>query len=94
MVSGTLPASNYISAGRVLVDYNQNSWNRTLASVYSVRPKPEATVSAPLTWKEVERGVRMEDFTMKTVPRRLAQIGDLWKPLLAQTGRTNLESLL
>ena len=43
-------------AGHVLVDYNQNAWNRTLASVYSVRPKPAATVSAPVTWEEVERG--------------------------------------
>ena len=59
--------------GRVLVDYNQNAWNRTLASVYSVRPKPAATVSTPVTWEEVERGVRMEDFTMQTVPARLAQ---------------------
>ena len=74
----------------VLVDYNQNAWNRTLASVYSVRPKPEATVSTPITWQEVERGVEMNDFTMKTVPPRLAKIGDLWKPLLEQRGRTNL----
>jgi bifunctional non-homologous end joining protein LigD len=74
----------------VLVDYNQNAWNRTLASVYSVRPKPEATVSTPITWQEVERGVEMNDFTMKTVPPRLAKIGDLWKPLLEQKGRTNL----
>ncbi|HEV2304761.1 MAG TPA: non-homologous end-joining DNA ligase [Candidatus Acidoferrales bacterium] len=81
-------------ARRVLVDYNQNAWNRTLASVYSVRPKPAATVSTPLTWQEVERGVRMEDFTMKTVPLRLKKIGDLWKPLLSQTGRTRLEPFL
>jgi bifunctional non-homologous end joining protein LigD len=81
-------------ARHVLVDYNQNAWNRTLASVYSVRPKPAATVSAPLTWQEVERGVRMEDFTMKTVPSRLKKIGDLWKPLLSQIGRTRLESFL
>src|SRR5579864_6941575 len=74
----------------VLVDYNQNAWNRTLASVYSVRPKPEATVSTPITWQEVERGVEMNDFTVKTVPPRLAKIGDLWKPLLEQKGRTNL----
>jgi bifunctional non-homologous end joining protein LigD len=74
----------------VLVDYNQNAWNRTLASVYSVRPKPEATVSTPITWQEVERGIEMNDFTMKTVPPRLAKIGDLWKPLLEQKGRTNL----
>jgi bifunctional non-homologous end joining protein LigD len=78
----------------VLVDYNQNSWNRTLASVYSVRPKPAATVSTPVTWEEVERGIRLEDFTMKTVPPRLRKIGDLWKPLLAKTGRTNLSTLL
>ena len=76
--------------GHVLVDYNQNAWNRTLASVYSVRPKPEATVSTPITWQEVERGVEMSDFTMKTVPPRLAKIGYLWKPLLEQKGRTNL----
>jgi bifunctional non-homologous end joining protein LigD len=79
---------------RVLVDYNQNAWNRTLASVYSVRPKPLATVSTPLTWDEVERGVNIDGFTMKSVPARLAKIGDLWKPLLASTGRTNLEQFL
>jgi len=81
-------------SGHVLVDYNQNAWNRTLASVYSVRPKPAATVSAPVTWKEVERGVRMEDFTMQTVPRRLKKLGDLWKPVLAPRGRVRLEKFL
>lgn len=75
---------------RVLVDYNQNAWNRTLASVYSVRPKPLATVSTPVTWKEIEQGIEIEDFTMTNVPKRLAKIGDLWKPLLASRGRTNL----
>jgi bifunctional non-homologous end joining protein LigD len=78
----------------VLVDYNQNAWNRTLASVYSVRPKPAATVSTPVTWDEVARGIKMEDFTMKTVPARLAKIGDLWKPVLAERGRTDLAKLL
>jgi bifunctional non-homologous end joining protein LigD len=78
----------------VLVDYNQNAWNRTLASVYSVRPKPAATVSTPVTWKEVEHGFRMEDFTMKTVLPRFKKLGDLWKPLLEQKGRTNLEKFL
>jgi len=80
--------------GRVLVDYNQNAWNRTLASVYSVRPKPAATVSAPVTWVEVERGVRIEDFTVKNVPARLRKIGDLWKPLLADAGRVDLKPFL
>ena len=76
--------------GRVLVDYNQNRWGSTLASVYSVRPRPEATVSTPVTWKEVENGVRIEDFTVKNVPARVAKLGDLWKPLLSARGRFNL----
>jgi bifunctional non-homologous end joining protein LigD len=80
--------------GRVLVDYNQNAWNRTLASVYSVRPKPAATVSTPVTWGEVERGVRIEDFTVKNVPGRLRKIGDLWKPLLQEKNRVDLKAFL
>jgi bifunctional non-homologous end joining protein LigD len=76
--------------GRVLVDYNQNAWGQTLASIYSVRPRPEATVSTPVTWQEVERGVRIEDFTVKNVPARIARRGDLWKPLLAARGRVDL----
>jgi bifunctional non-homologous end joining protein LigD len=74
----------------VLVDYNQNAWNRTLASVYSVRPTPAATVSTPITWKELADGAETGDFTMKTVPRRLTKIGDLWEPLLSQTKRVDL----
>lgn len=81
-------------AGRVLVDYNQNAWNRTLASVYSVRPKPRATVSTPVTWEEVQRGMRLEDFTLRNVPRRLAKVGDLWKPLLSERGRADLRNIL
>src|SRR5688572_6889395 len=59
--------------GRVLVDYNQNAWGRTLASIYSVRPRPLATVSTPLTWKEVGSGVTTEDFRLDNVRRRLAK---------------------
>jgi bifunctional non-homologous end joining protein LigD len=81
-------------SGHVLVDYNQNAWNRTLASVYSVRPKPKATVSTPVTWEEVERGVRIEDFTMLNVPHRVAKLGDLWKPLLLERGRVDLQPFL
>ena len=80
--------------GRVLVDYNQNAWGRTLASIYSVRPKPLAPVSTPLTWEEVERGVALEDFRMDNVPARLKKLGDLWKPLLAARGRFRLEKIL
>jgi bifunctional non-homologous end joining protein LigD len=76
--------------GRVLVDYNQNAWGRTLASIYSVRPHPAAAVSTPVTWNEVERGIRIEDFTLRNVPARIAKRGDLWKPLLRARGRFNL----
>jgi bifunctional non-homologous end joining protein LigD len=81
-------------AGRVLVDYNQNAWGRTLASVYSVRPRPEATVSTPVTWKEVERGLRIEDFTIANVRQRMARLGDLWAPLTRPRGRVDLAARL
>src|SRR5215212_464804 len=74
--------------GRVLVDYNQNRWGSTLASIYSVRPTPLATVSTPLEWTEVARGVGIEDFRLDNVRDRIAKVGDLWKPLLASRGRT------
>jgi bifunctional non-homologous end joining protein LigD len=80
--------------GRVLVDYNQNAWGRTLASIYSVRPAPKATVSTPVTWDEIEKGVKIEDFRMDNVPARIAKVGDLWKPLLAAKGRFRLEKFL
>ena len=80
--------------GRVLVDYNQNAWGRTLASIYSVRPRPDASVSAPLAWKEVDAGVRIEDFRLDNVRARIARVGDLWKPLLAAKGRTDLAMFL
>jgi bifunctional non-homologous end joining protein LigD len=76
--------------GRVLVDYNQNRWGATLASIYSVRPRPEASVSTPVTWKEIEKGIRIEDFTLANVRQRIAKVGDLWKPLLAARGRADL----
>ena len=66
--------------GRVLVDYNQNRWGSTLASVYSVRPKLEASVSTPVTWAEVERGIEIADFTLANVPDRVEARGDLWCP--------------
>jgi len=75
---------------RVLADYNQNAWGRTLASLYSVRPRARAPVSTPVSWKEVERGVDIEDWRFDNVRARLAKVGDLWKPLLGKTGRTNL----
>jgi bifunctional non-homologous end joining protein LigD len=76
--------------GRVLVDYNQNRWGATLASIYSVRPRPHATVSTPVTWDEIARGVTIENFRIDNVRARIAKLGDLWKPLLAARGRTDL----
>jgi bifunctional non-homologous end joining protein LigD len=78
----------------VLVDYNQNAWGRTLASIYSIRPRPRASVSTPLTWDEVERGVSIDDFRIDNVRARFKKVGDLWKPLLQQRGRTNLSKFM
>ena len=90
----TLMTSEYRVAnrpkGRVLLDYNQNAWGRTLASIYSVRPTPFAGVSTPVTWKEIHKGVRIEDFRLDNVRQRFAKAGDLWKPLLLARGRFNL----
>jgi bifunctional non-homologous end joining protein LigD len=81
-------------AGRVLVDYNQNAWGRTLASVYSVRPRPKATVSAPVTWDEVAAGFRMNDFNLRNMPERVRERGDLYQPVLDEKGRVELENFL
>jgi bifunctional non-homologous end joining protein LigD len=81
-------------AGRVLVDYNQNAWGRTLASVYSVRPRPGAPVSMPLKWKEIEGQVRIEDFNLRNAKKRIDKLGDLFRPLLMKRGRYELEALL
>jgi bifunctional non-homologous end joining protein LigD len=78
----------------VLVDYNQNAWGRTLASVYSVRPTEFAGASAPVTWKEVERGFEIADFRLENLPARIRRRGDLWKPRLSARGRFKLEAVL
>jgi DNA ligase D len=61
---------------RVFIDYNQNARDRTIASAYSVRARPDATVSAPVTWDELP-DVETEDFTLRTVPERFADLGDV-----------------
>jgi bifunctional non-homologous end joining protein LigD len=81
-------------AGRVLVDYNQNAWGKTLASVYSVRAKPRATVSTPVRWDEVEAGLELDDFRLDNVRGRFAALGDLWAPMKAKRGRFDLMTLL
>ncbi|HET9029460.1 MAG TPA: non-homologous end-joining DNA ligase [Candidatus Aquilonibacter sp.] len=79
--------------GRVLVDYNQNRWGATLASVYSVRPTARATVSAPVTWDEVEAGISIEEFRIDNMIERIERVGDLWKPLAAKRGRHRLPQI-
>jgi bifunctional non-homologous end joining protein LigD len=71
---------------RVYIDCLQNILGKTLASAYSARASAYAGVSTPLTWKEVDRGVRREDFTIQTVPARLAKVGDLWAGLARARG--------
>jgi DNA ligase D len=61
---------------RVFIDYNQNARDRTIASAYSVRARPDATVSAPVTWDELAEA-ETEDFTMATMPARFAELGDV-----------------
>src|SRR5207237_7303121 len=61
---------------RVFIDYNQNARDRTIASAYSVRARPDATVSAPVGWDELP-DVETEDFTMATMPARYGELGDV-----------------
>ena len=61
---------------RVFIDYNQNARDRTIASAYSVRGRPDATVSAPVTWDELPE-VESEDFTLASMPERFAKLGDV-----------------
>jgi len=75
----------------VFVDYNQNAKDRTVASAYSVRPTPDARVSAPLAWGEVE-SAEPADFTLATMPKRFATLGDRHAGIDATRG--SLEGLL
>src|SRR5437763_8419194 len=76
---------------RIFIDYNQNARDRTIASAYSIRPKPGAPVSAPITWDELGE-CRPEDFTVATMAARFAEVGDR-HAAIDQTGHL-LEPLL
>ena len=75
----------------VFVDFNQNAYDRTVASAYSVRPTPDARVSTPLAWGEVE-GCRPEEFTLAAVRERFRTTGDPWEGMDAGAG--SLDALL
>jgi len=70
--------------GKMYLDFLQNRPQATIAAPYAVRPKPGATVSTPLHWEEVKKGLKMLDFTIKTIPARLKETGDLFKPVLGK----------
>nr|BFF08897.1 non-homologous end-joining DNA ligase [Microbacterium flavescens] len=72
---------------RIFIDFNQANRDRTMAGAYSPRALPGATVSTPLTWDELAAGVDPSSFTVRTVPERLAEVGDPWADLLAKPGR-------
>jgi bifunctional non-homologous end joining protein LigD len=68
--------------GRIYMDTGRNGYSATFAAAYTVRAKPGATVSAPCTWEEVERGkVSPDSFTLRNMPARIAKLGDLWQDL-------------
>jgi bifunctional non-homologous end joining protein LigD len=77
---------------KVYLDYLQNSKGQTLAAPYSARPRPGATVSTPLDWKEVNAKLHPGDFTIKNIARRIEKVGDLWKPVLGK-GQDILKAL-
>ena len=86
--------------GRILVDTGRNGYSATFAVAYAVRAKPGAPVSAPCTWQEVERGeVVPRSFTVRTLPERVARVGDLWADMKRRgrsltRARAKLEKML
>lgn len=70
--------------GRIYIDTGRNGYSATFAAAYTVRAKPGATVSAPCTWKEIDKGtVNPNTFTIRNLPARIKKIGDLWADLAA-----------
>ena len=70
--------------GKIYLDFLQNRPQATLATVYSARPKPGATVSTPLEWDEVKKGLKISDFTIENVPDRIAEVGDIFKKVVGK----------
>jgi bifunctional non-homologous end joining protein LigD len=75
---------------QVYVDWMQNARGKSLASVFTARAKPKATVSMPLTWKQIEQGVKISDFTVKNVPALLKKNGNPWSDFLDQRQKLTL----
>ena len=82
----TIERTVRLRGSRVYIDYLQNILGKTLATAYSARASAYAGVSTPLTWQEIDEGVRREDFTIRTAPERFARTGDLWAALRRAKG--------
>lgn len=82
------------SKDKIYMDYLQNRKGQTIACVYSLRPKPGATVSTPLNWSEVKQGLTPKDFTIKTIHERLKKVGDLFAPMLDSKNAVDLGECL
>jgi bifunctional non-homologous end joining protein LigD len=76
---------------QVYVDWMQNARGKSLAAVFTARAKPGATVSMPLTWKQIEQGVKISDFTVKNVPALLKKSGDAWFNFFDQRQKLKLK---
>jgi bifunctional non-homologous end joining protein LigD len=70
--------------GKMYLDFLQNRPQATLAAPYSLRPKPGATVSMPLNWEEVKKGLKIKDFTIRNALARIKEVGDIFKPVLGK----------
>jgi len=84
--AATVERSVKARGSRVYVDYLQNGRGKTLASVYSARSTDFAGVSTPVTWEEIDKGVKPQDFTIRNFADRLEAVGDLWAPLRKSKG--------
>jgi bifunctional non-homologous end joining protein LigD len=76
---------------QVYVDWMQNARGKSLASVFTARAKPKATVSMPLTWKQIEQGVKITDFTIVNVPDLLNKRGNAWATFFAERQKLKLQ---
>ena len=70
--------------GSIYVDAQQNSAGKSVVAAYSVRERPGATVSAPLEWSELRKTLRLDTFTLETMPARLRKVGDLWQAAMSR----------
>lgn len=79
---------------KIFLDFLRNNWTQTVIAPYSLRAKLHAPVATPLSWDEVKPGLNPLEFNIKTIPDRLKEVGDLFKPVLGKNGGKGLKDLL